>query len=52
MTGLVQTSGKTQNSILQAFLMQGNFTVFLTVSDSSKICIEPFASLEEVEPIC
>ena len=32
--------------------MQGNFKVFITVSDTSKICIEPFASLEEVEPIC
>ena len=51
-TGLVHTSGKTQNTILQAFLMQGNFTVFLTISENSKICIEPFSSLEEVEPIC
>ena len=32
--------------------MQGNFTVFLTISENSKICIEPFSSLEEVEPIC
>ena len=51
-TGLVHTSGKTQNTILQAFLMQGNFTVFLTISENSKICIEPFSLLEEVEPIC
>ena len=51
-TGLVQTKGKTQNNILKAFLMQGDFTVFITISEDSRIFIEPFYSMDEVEPIC
>jgi hypothetical protein len=52
LTGLVHQKGKTQNSILKAFLMQGDFTVFITVNEDSVIFIEPFYSIDDVGPVC
>ena len=51
-TGLLQKEGRTQNTILQAFLMNGDFIVFITVDEDSKVYIEPFSSADELEPIC